>query len=98
MTAMTTAMPSTVAKPEIIMSRRIFACRRACAGSRMGSGGGARPGSCNGSWAGLMGAWAPDGGKVMVETPGRIETLVVEQDHDGQRQDRARAPQRTGRA
>src|SRR4030088_370763 len=95
MTTMTTAMPSTVAKPEIIMRRRIFAWRRACAGSRMGSGGGAPAGSRNGSWAGLVGAWAPDGGKVMVETPGRIEPLVFEQDLDGERLDRALAAQVT---
>ena len=31
----------------------------------------------------------------MVETPGRIETLVVEQDHDGERLDRALAAQVT---
>src|SRR4030088_1213793 len=92
---MTTATPSTVEKPEIIMRRRIFAWRRACAGSRMGSGGGAPAGSRNGSWAGLVGAWAPDGGKVMVETPGRIEPLVFEQDLDGERLDRALAAQVT---
>src|ERR1700716_1429147 len=93
MTAMTTAMPSTVAKPEIIMSRRIFACRRACAGSRTGSG--ARAESRGGARVASVGAWAPDSGKVMVETPGRIETLVVEQDHDGERLDRALAAQVT---
>src|SRR5258705_6966937 len=91
MIPMTTAMPSTVAKPEIIMRRRIFACRRACAGSSTGSGAGSRGGARVGS----VGAWAPDGGKVMVETPGRIETLVVEDDHDGERLDRALAAQVT---
>src|SRR3982075_130526 len=95
MTAMTTAMPSTVAKPEIIISRRIFACRRACAGSRIGSGAGARAESRGGARVASVGAWAPDGGKVMVETPGRIETLVVEQDNDGERLDRALAAQVT---
>src|SRR5258705_13287359 len=93
MIPMTTAMPSTVAKPEIIMRRRIFACRRACAGSRTGSGGAAAAGSRNGSRAGVVGAGAPDSGKVMGETPGRIETLVVEQDHDGERLDPALAAQ-----
>src|SRR5712671_1143187 len=91
MIPMTTAMPSTVAKPEIIMSRRIFACRRACAGSSTGSGAGSRAESRGGARVGSVGAGAPDGGKVMVETPGRIETLVVEQDHDGERLDRALA-------
>src|SRR4030081_2646943 len=95
MIPMTTAMPSTVAKPEIIMSRRIFACRRACAGSRIGSGADARAGSRGGARIASVGAWAPDGGKVMVETPGRIETVVVEQDHDGERLDRALAAQVT---
>src|SRR5258705_12222217 len=89
MTAMTTAMPSTVAKPEIIMSRRIFACRRACAGSSTGWGAESRGGARVGS----VGAGAPDGGKGMVETPGRIETLVVEDDHDRERLDRALAAQ-----
>src|SRR5258708_4152516 len=42
-----------------------------------------------------VGAWAPGGGKVMVEAPGRIETLVVEDDHDGERLDRALAAQVT---
>src|ERR1700704_6124301 len=93
MTAMTTAMPSTGAKPEIIMSRRTFACRRACAGSRTGSC--ARAESRGGARVASVGAWAPDSGKVMVETPGRIETLVVEQDHDGERLDRALAAQVT---
>src|SRR3981189_2058296 len=95
MIPMTTAMPSTVAKPEIIMSRRIFACRRACAGSRTGSCADARPKSRGEAWIASVGAGAPDGGKVMVETPGRIETLVVEQDHDGERLDRALAAQVT---
>src|SRR5690349_3729032 len=89
MIPMTTAMPSAVAKPEIIISRRIFACRRACAGSSTASG--SRPPSRSGAWAESVGAWAPDSGKVMVETPGRIETLVVDEDHDGERLDRALA-------
>src|SRR5437899_1438665 len=93
MSAMTTAMPSTVAKPEIIMSRRILACRRACAGS--GTGSGSRPASRSAAWAESVGAWAPDSGKVMVETPGRIETLVVDEDHDGERLDRALAARMT---
>src|SRR5258706_6185943 len=95
MIPMTTAMPSTVAKPEIIMSRRIFACRRACAGSRTGSCAGSRAEPRGGAWIASVGAWAPDSGKVMVETPDRIETLVVEQDHDGERLDRALAAQVT---
>src|SRR5882672_9375336 len=71
MTPMTTAMPSTVAKPEISISQRTLATILACAGS--------------------SGLSSSDGGWVMSETQGQVETVVVADDQAGERLDRVLA-------
>ena len=68
-------MPSAVAKPDSTISQRTRARNRALA-------------SC---WAGSTGAAAPDGGRVMAETPEQIEQVTVESAEAGERLDRVLA-------
>src|SRR4051794_5622249 len=70
-------MPSAVATPDSIMSQRTRTRTRAFA-------------SC---WAGSTGASAPDGGKVMAETPEeeQIEHVTVGTEEAGERLDRVLA-------
>src|SRR5215470_5924422 len=68
-------MPSAVAKPDSTISQRTRAMNRASASF----------------WAGSTGAWAPDGGNDMAETPEQIEQVTVETPEAGERLDRVLA-------
>src|ERR1041385_2355542 len=68
-------MPSTVAKPDSAIIQRTRLMKRALA-------------SCS---AGSTGAAAPDGGRVMAETPERTEQVTVEAAEAGERLDRVLA-------
>src|SRR5262249_45361435 len=67
--------PSAVAKPDSTISHRTRAMNRASASF----------------WAGSTGAWAPDGGNDMAETPEQIEQVTVETPEAGERLDRVLA-------
>src|SRR5690349_7004135 len=82
MTEMTTAMPSTVAKPEISISQRILATRRAWAGSSGAASDCEEAMSENGA-----------GDTDVSDTPGRVETVIVADDQTGERLDRVLAMQ-----